>query len=103
MYTKATQQILDKYGETYTWEVKMSLMGLSHMEMCERIVEIYDLPITPEEYSKLQREINSKIMSSAQLLPGNFTKIIQQLIAFFYFSPSLCYVFVRFFVSAHRY
>ncbi|XP_065357458.1 probable pseudouridine-5'-phosphatase isoform X1 [Calliphora vicina] len=70
LYTKATQQILDKYGKTYTWEVKMTFMGLRHMEMCQRIVEIYELPLTAEEYSKLQREVNSKIMKNAPLLPG---------------------------------
>ncbi|XP_037809414.1 probable pseudouridine-5'-phosphatase isoform X1 [Lucilia sericata] len=70
LYTKATQQILDKYGKTYTWEVKITLMGLRHMEMCQRIVEIYNLPLTPEEYSKLQREVNSQIMKNAELLPG---------------------------------
>ncbi|XP_046812360.1 probable pseudouridine-5'-phosphatase isoform X2 [Lucilia cuprina] len=70
LYTKATQQILDKYDKTYTWEVKMTLMGLRHMEMCERIVKIYNLPLTPEEYSKLQKEVNSQIMKNAELLPG---------------------------------
>ncbi|KAM7353155.1 pseudouridine 5'-phosphatase-like Gs1l isoform 2-T2 [Cochliomyia hominivorax] len=82
LYTKATQQILDNYGKTYTWEVKMILMGMKHMEMCKRIVEIYDLPLTPEEYSKLQKEVNSKIMKNAQLLPDTepvYEEVIRQI------------------------
>lgn len=62
---------MDKYGKTYTWEVKIILMGMTHMDMCRKIVEHYDLPIIPEEYSKLQREINLEIMLNAQLMPGN--------------------------------
>lgn len=83
LYTKATQEILDQFGKTYTWEVKMTLMGLRHIEMCKRIVEIYELPLTPEEYSKLQREKNSKIMLNAQLMPGNSSKMTAELMLFF--------------------
>lgn len=46
-------------------------MGMVHMDMCRKIVEVYNLPITPEEYSKLQKEINSEIMVNSQLMPGN--------------------------------
>ena len=59
-----------QFGKTYTWKVKIMLMGLRHIEMCKQIVEIYELPLTPEEFSKLQREKSSKIMLNAQLMPG---------------------------------
>ncbi|XP_075152259.1 pseudouridine 5'-phosphatase-like Gs1l isoform X1 [Haematobia irritans] len=71
LYTEATQRILDKFGgQKYTFDVKLSLMGVVHMDMCRKLVEIYKLPITPEEYSKLQKEINSQIMINSQLMPG---------------------------------
>ncbi|TMW40118.1 hypothetical protein DOY81_014802 [Sarcophaga bullata] len=82
LYTKATQDILDQFGKKYTWEVKITLMGLRHIEMCKRIVEIYELPLTPEEYSKLQREKNSKIMLNAQLMPDTeavYEEVIRQI------------------------
>lgn len=72
----------------------MSLMGVRHIEMCERLVKIYDLPVTPEEYSKMQKEVNSEIMKHAHLLPGNFLNITTELISFvFLFLFSLCLFF----------
>lgn len=72
LYTDATQRILNKFGDqVYTFDVKLSLMGMVHMDMCRKIVDVYKLPITPEEYSKLQKQINSEIMTNAQFMPGN--------------------------------
>ncbi|XP_061387313.1 probable pseudouridine-5'-phosphatase isoform X1 [Musca vetustissima] len=71
LYTDATQKILNMFGDqVYTFDVKLSLMGMVHMDMCRKIVDAYKLPITPEEYSKLQKQINSEIMINAQLMPG---------------------------------
>uniref|UniRef100_A0A1I8Q822 Pseudouridine-5'-phosphatase n=1 Tax=Stomoxys calcitrans TaxID=35570 RepID=A0A1I8Q822_STOCA len=71
LYTEATQRILDKFGgPKYTFDVKLSLMGVVHMDMCRKLVDIYKLPISPDEYSKLQKEINSQLMIDAQLMPG---------------------------------
>lgn len=70
LYTQATQNILDPYGKTYTWAVKETLMGMQSMEVAERIVAAYDLPITPEEYLELAREQYKVLMPTAQLMPG---------------------------------
>lgn len=74
LYTVATQNILDPYGKTYTWEVKESLMGMQNYEVACRIVEAYELPITPEEYLELALEQYNILFPNAQLMPGNFTK-----------------------------
>lgn len=71
LYTQVTQNILDPYGKTYTWDVKSTLMGLQRDEVAKMIVEIYDLPITWQEYVNaaiIQQDI---LMKTAQLLPGN--------------------------------
>jgi len=70
IYTQATQTILDRYGKTYTWEFKVTVMGLQTQEVSERIVEHYDLPMTWQEYAKLQRDLNEKLMVDAELMPG---------------------------------
>ncbi|CAH1284768.1 unnamed protein product [Diabrotica balteata] len=75
LYTKATQNILDQYGKTFTWEVKTQMMGLHGQEMAERIVKIYDLPISAQEYYKQALEQYYIIMPECQLMPGAVTLV----------------------------
>lgn len=84
LYTEATQQILDRYDKEYTMDVKVSIMGLQNREVSERIVAVYDLPMTPEEYSTLQRETVELTMANAELRPG--TLITQELMSFLFSS-----------------
>ncbi|XP_063696108.1 probable pseudouridine-5'-phosphatase [Culicoides brevitarsis] len=72
LYSKATQNILDETGvkRTYTWDVKQTLMGLQREEVSKRIVEIYDIPLTWEEYMHRQQEQIEILMQNAQLMPG---------------------------------
>lgn len=69
----ATQNILDNYGKTYTWEAKSSVMGMQSHEMAERLVSIYELPMTPDEYLALAKEQYDTLMPTAELMPGNCT------------------------------
>lgn len=71
LYTVATQNILDPYGKLYTWEVKASVMGMQSHEMAQRLVDVYELPMTPEEYLELARQQYEILMPTAALLPGN--------------------------------
>lgn len=70
LYTQATQTVLDKYGKTYTWDVKLTLMGLQNREVSRKIVDAYDLPMTWAEYSALQKQAAETIMINAELMPG---------------------------------
>lgn len=72
LYTQATQRILDEYGDgqLYTWEVKLSVMGNTHKQVAERIVQEYNLPMTWEEYSALQIKYCHELMPYAEILPG---------------------------------
>lgn len=56
--------------------MKLSVMGMQHMDICRRMVEHYDLPITPQEYSRLQRQHNISHMQEAELMPGNLESSI---------------------------
>lgn len=71
LYTEATQKILDPYGKTYTWDVKVTLMGLQREDVSKRIVEIYDLPITWEEYADLVLEQIQLLMLNCNVCQGN--------------------------------
>uniref|UniRef100_A0A0A1WZV0 Probable pseudouridine-5'-monophosphatase n=1 Tax=Zeugodacus cucurbitae TaxID=28588 RepID=A0A0A1WZV0_ZEUCU len=71
LYSQATQEILDPYGKTYTWDVKVSVMGLQTQQVAEAIVDAYKLPISWEEYAQKQRDRTEILMTEAELMPGN--------------------------------
>ncbi|XP_011193537.1 probable pseudouridine-5'-phosphatase isoform X3 [Zeugodacus cucurbitae] len=70
LYSQATQEILDPYGKTYTWDVKVSVMGLQTQQVAEAIVDAYKLPISWEEYAQKQRDRTEILMTEAELMPG---------------------------------
>lgn len=74
LYSQAIQTVLHRFNKIYDWEMNVSLMGMHHMDVCTRIVENYDLPLTPEEYSKLQRAENEKILCKAEFKPGKYSE-----------------------------
>lgn len=73
LYTKATQNVFDQFGVVYTWEVKSTLMGLQREEVAKRITEIYNLPITWQEYLEQSHAECVRLMINSPLLPGEFT------------------------------
>lgn len=72
LYTKATQNIVGKYGKIYDWSLKSQLMGLTGTEVAEKIVEVLKLPISSEEYFKLAQDEYAHIMPEAQFMPGKY-------------------------------
>lgn len=47
-------------------------MGSREEESARKMIEIYELPITCDEFIALVRAYNYKIMKTAELLPGNY-------------------------------
>lgn len=72
LYTQATRNIVEPYGKLYTADVKRQIMGLTGVEVAEKIVELLDLPITPEEYIEKTIEQYKAVMPNANLMPGNY-------------------------------
>lgn len=72
LYTVVTQNILDEYapGKIYTWDVKVTLMGLQKEAVSRKIVELYDIPLTWEEYAELAQVQIEKLMRNCHLMPG---------------------------------
>ena len=90
LYTVVTQNIFNEHalGKIYTWDVKVTLMGLQKEAVSKRIVEIYDLPLTWQEYADLAQAQIEVLMKNCRLMPGMcwiFDKILLIRIFFFLF------------------
>lgn len=60
-----------KNGKIYTWNVKQEVMGLQREEVAKRLIEIYELDMTPEEYNEKMDEQIDMLMGDSKLLEGN--------------------------------
>lgn len=71
LYTEASSELLAQYDKgPLTWDFKIKLQGLPGPKANELMVQNYELPITPEEFTEKVLVIQSKIWHKAQFLPG---------------------------------
>lgn len=76
LYTVVTQEIIDVVspGKIYTWEVKVGLMGLQKEDVSKKIVELYDLPITWQEYADMAQERIEIVMRNCSIMSGEIKR-----------------------------
>lgn len=55
----------------------MTLMGLQKEAVSKRIVEIYDVPLTWQEYADLAQAQIEVLMKNCLLMPGKHYKLIR--------------------------
>ncbi|KAF0308060.1 Pseudouridine-5'-phosphatase [Amphibalanus amphitrite] len=70
LYTKTTDRVVGQFGKKFTWEMKLSQMGMKGSEAAARIIEQLELPLTSEEYLRQSARIWEELFPSAELMPG---------------------------------
>ncbi|XP_065575343.1 pseudouridine-5'-phosphatase-like isoform X1 [Artemia franciscana] len=72
IYTRTIETILERYiGPTeLSWEVKKKQMGKIAPDLAELIIEEYNLPLKPREYTAQARIIQENLFPHCEMMPG---------------------------------
>ncbi|KAI8866621.1 HAD-like protein, partial [Ramicandelaber brevisporus] len=70
IYTLATQNVVSRYGKTFTPDIKARVMGTRSDESARIIVSALELPVTPEAYlDELLGQLEI-LLPTTKLMPG---------------------------------
>lgn len=69
-YTDATQRVLDRFGVTYTLELKQQTMGGDSTKSAQTVIDHFELPLTPEVYLQERETHLLQMFPTAPEIPG---------------------------------
>ena len=70
LYTVAAQQVVERYGKSFDWELKREIMGGGPLAGAAIVVERLGLPITAEAYLTAREAILRELFTATRALRG---------------------------------
>lgn len=71
IYTEASTQVLAKYGKgPLTWDIKLKLQGLPAPEAAKKVLQHYEIDVTPEEFMKEAFAVQTTLWPKTAFLDG---------------------------------
>ncbi|EDW75906.1 uncharacterized protein Dwil_GK15189 [Drosophila willistoni] len=70
IFASAMNNILEKFGYTYTYEMKLKYMGKPGTEIAKSLIKQLDLPISKKDFMKLLAVIIKTSAQNVKLMPG---------------------------------
>ena len=72
LYTRVTQNILDRYGKTFEWSLKSRIMGRPPLLGAKMVVDSLQLPLEPQVFlDELHEKLDAEF-PHASLMPGTY-------------------------------
>jgi len=69
-YTTVSQQILDRYGLQFTWDIKKKMMGKTSQEAAKVFIHETGVDLTPDAYLHERELLLEKLFPTCELMPG---------------------------------
>jgi len=71
-YTVAQQEILDRFGKKFTWDLKAKMMGRKALDAVQILIDDLGLEgeISAEDFLKDREQLLDKLFADAKLMPG---------------------------------
>lgn len=70
LHERVNQEIAQRYHKTFNKEVKMAIAGRPTLDSARILVDLLQLPLTPEEYLQQRNQLLYPLYQTAPTLPG---------------------------------
>lgn len=80
LHERVNQEIAQRYNKTFSTEAKMAIAGRPTLDSVKILVDILQLPVTPEEYLLERNKLLYPLYETAKTLPGT-VELIEHLSA----------------------
>ncbi|XP_068151598.1 pseudouridine-5'-phosphatase [Drosophila tropicalis] len=70
IFANATNNVLLKFGHTFTYEMKLKYMGKTRTEIAKSLINRLNLPISKMEFMKMLQAIIKTSSQNVKLMPG---------------------------------